>query len=116
MAPRPCIEPGCLDLAVATRCPSHQAALERLKRQRRPYTSAEKVRRARLVANWIATYGLVCPGCPWNEGRPHPVDPRTNPLTADHITPVAEGGPEDGPLRVLCRRGNSSRVSRSRTP
>jgi len=83
------------------------------------------VRRRRLVENWIAAYGLVCPGCPWNQGRPHPVDPygpNANPLTADHVTPVADlvaaGVPvavaEAGPLRVLCRRGNSSRVNKGK--
>jgi 5-methylcytosine-specific restriction protein A len=33
----------------------------------------------------------------------------TTDLTADHITPIAVGGDPLGPLRVLCRRCNSSR-------
>jgi 5-methylcytosine-specific restriction endonuclease McrA len=34
----------------------------------------------------------------------------TRDLTADHIVPVSEGGTH-GPLRVLCRRCNTSRGS-----
>jgi 5-methylcytosine-specific restriction endonuclease McrA len=30
-------------------------------------------------------------------------------LTADHVVPVAAGGPEDGPLTVLCRGCNSAK-------
>jgi hypothetical protein len=35
-------------------------------------------------------------------------------LTADHITPVAAGGAEDGPLSVLCRVSNGAKQNRLR--
>jgi hypothetical protein len=121
LAPTICID--CGRVSNARRCPACQRALERRKRQARPgYSYAERLRRARLVEQHIAAYGLVCPGCPYNQGRPHPVDPRTNPLTADHVTPVADairaGIPADvaeaGPLRVMCRKGNSARVNKGK--
>jgi hypothetical protein len=113
--PRECIELGCRQFTtVRSRCVVHQSALEQRKQQRRPVSYAERVRRAKVVANHIHLHGYVCPGCPLSDGKPHPADPDTNPLTADHYLPVAEGGPEDGPLRVMCLRGNSSRVSRNR--
>jgi 5-methylcytosine-specific restriction protein A len=87
----------CPECARATQAPRTQA-----KRQRRPYTAGEQKRRARVVAAWRATYGDWCPG--WQ--RPAH---RSNDLTADHVTPVGAGGPEAGPLVVLCRRCNGSK-------
>lgn len=61
-------------------------------------TYAEKRRRKATVLAWVAVHGFVCPRC----GH------RTTDLTADHVIPRFEGG-ELGPLRVLCRRCNSTR-------
>lgn len=49
---------------------------------------------------------------PWCSDCGHPGS-RDNPLTADHVVPVSRGG-RNGPLRVACRRCNSSRGSRRR--
>jgi 5-methylcytosine-specific restriction enzyme A len=88
---RPCLGCGQL-IASGSRCPQCK----------RPYTSAGRTRRARVVAEWINIYGAWCPG--WQR----PAHPSTD-LTADHQIAVAAGGPEDGPLRVLCRGCNSAR-------
>lgn len=104
---RPCL--GGLDgkpcgrLSQGTRCPDHARQRERVrtlaKRDRRPYTHSERVRRATVVEAHRATQGEVCPG--WQ--RPsHPTDP-ANPLTADHPIAVAAGGSEQQSLSVLCR-------------
>jgi hypothetical protein len=105
----------CGRLSRQRRCPNHQLDADRAQRARRPqlHTHVEVVRRARVVADHIHQHGYVCPGCPLSSGRPHQADPDTNPLTADHYVPVAAGGPEDGPLRVMCRRGNSARGART---
>lgn len=101
---RPCLD--CGGLSPGPRCPTHQRANEaartRAKRARRPYTSAERARRADTVAAWRDRNGDVCPG--WHTD-PHPATVN-NPLTADHPTPVGQGGPETAPLTVLCRRCN----------
>jgi hypothetical protein len=91
-------------------CPPCQRARHRAKDARRPqrHTYAETQRRARTVAEHVARYGQVCPGCPPSGWRPHPADPQRNPLTADHLHPPGAGYPEHGPLRVMCRKGNST--------
>ncbi|MCK2214275.1 HNH endonuclease [Actinomadura sp. ATCC 31491] len=97
--------PACLQLHDGTG--TCAGCSTRSKRRRRPYTAAERERRAQAVAEHRAQYGDWCPG--W--GRPdHTAEP-WNPLTADHIDPVARGGPEDGPLQVLCRSCNSAKGS-----
>jgi len=103
----------CLDCGTITtgnRCPSHRraqghAALS-TKRDRRPYTSAERTRRAAAVTAWVNANGWVCPG--WHRD-PHP----SRDLTADHTLAVAAGGSEDGPLGVLCRSCNSRKNNRT---
>ncbi len=63
-------------------------------------------RRAAAVDNWRLTNGDTCPG--WHT-PPH----ESNDLTADHIIPVAAGGPETGELGVLCRICNSRKQNRT---
>ena len=101
---RPCLVCGAP--SPTPRCPQHTRAgwrgtaqTTRAKRERRPYTHAERTRRAQAVAQWRATYGDWCPG--W-QAPPHP----TPDLTADHAHAVAAGGDEQGPLTVLCRSCN----------
>jgi hypothetical protein len=50
--------------------------------------------------------GDWCPGL-----ADHPAHPSAD-LVADHVVEVAAGGPEAGPLRVLCRSENSRRSAR----
>jgi hypothetical protein len=109
---KPCVAPAeparlCGVLSDRPRCPAHRNP----RRRRRPgYGAAERTRRAKVVANHVQVHGYVCPGCPLSDSLPHPADPDRNPLTADHLIPVGPPhfGPEDGPLRVMCRAGNSS--------
>jgi len=61
-------------------------------RQRRPGWDAGRKRREAIVKQHRAQYGDWCPLCGRSEVK----------LSADHITPVALGGSEDGPLRVAC--------------
>jgi 5-methylcytosine-specific restriction enzyme A len=69
-------------------------------------THAETKRRRRLVADHRARVGDWCPGL-----RDHPAHPSAD-LVADHVVEVAAGGPEAGPLRVLCREENGRRSAR----
>lgn len=108
MAPRPCIVTGCPHYTTAgSRCAAHRRQAERAKQARRPVTSAERARRARAVAEHVRTRGWWCPG--WRDQPPH----TSSDLTADHVWPVAAGGPEAGPLVVRCRRCNSARGART---
>jgi len=104
---RPCLEPGCPGWAsTGPRCPAHRLLVERRKGARRARTPAERKRRAVAVAAWVQANGLWCPG--WRDQPGHP----SNDLTADHVWPVAAGGPEGGPLVVRCRSCNAARGAR----
>jgi 5-methylcytosine-specific restriction enzyme A len=108
MTPRPCLSCGRL-VPSGTRCPDCERPRARQTQQRkraiRPYTTAEKRRRAAAVDQWRQQHGDVCPG--WQR-EAHP----SSDLVADHVVAVAAGGAESGPLRVLCRSCNSSRGAR----
>jgi 5-methylcytosine-specific restriction enzyme A len=112
VTPRPCLGCGRV-IPSGSRCPACQRprarATQRDKRQRRPYTTAEKRRRAAAVTEWVSTHGQWCAG--WQGREPHAVV-WPNVLTADHVVPVAAGGDEGGPLLVRCRACNSSRGAR----
>lgn len=100
----------CLDcpalIEQGPRCPRCTRPVERArtqaKRQVRPYTNAERVRRAEAVDRWRAEHGDWCPG--WRR----PAHPATD-LTADHVVAVGAGGSEQGSLAVLCRRCNGTK-------
>src|SRR6266542_1676800 len=94
---------GCGRPSKRSRCSTCQG-----KRPRPTYTHAERKRRAATVDAWRQRYGEWCPG--WGE-PPHPTSPR-NPLTADHVIPVAVSSDEDGTLTVLCRRCNGRKAHR----
>lgn len=66
------------------------------------YGRREAQRRADTVAAWVRLHGWNCPG--WQR-EAHP----STDLTADHITPIQLGGPQGGPLTVLCQPCNSAR-------
>lgn len=104
---RPCL--GCGRPARGKpRCNNCKRNQERAKHARRPdmRTHAETERRRRLVADHRATVGDWCPGL-----DQHPAHPSAD-LVADHVVEVAAGGPETGPLRVLCREENGRRSAR----
>lgn len=117
---RPCLgsqrnEPGHTLTAHGSRCQDCRGDRQRTKDARRPErrSYAEQQRRRQVVAEHVAAYGWLCPGAPDLRHDPHP----SRDLTADHIGPVAQGGTEDGPLRVLCRSKNSERgATARRTP
>jgi hypothetical protein len=92
----------------ASRCPPCRAEVEHRKATRRPTmrTHTETERRRRLVATHRAEVGDWCPGL--GQHLAHPCAD----LVADHVVEVAAGGPEAGPLRVLCRAENSRRSAR----
>lgn len=94
---RPCLDCGAL--SDGPRCPAHRRARAAAKREQRPVTHSERLRRAETVTLWKDTYGDVCPG------HGVPAHPSTD-LTADHPHAVAAGGREDQPLTVLCRSCN----------
>lgn len=96
---KPCL--GCGRLGSNSRCPE----CAKRKRAQRPYTWTERQRRAQAVEAWVQVYGYLCPG--WRRDAHESTD-----LTADHITPVAAGGREDGPLAILCRACNSAKRDR----
>lgn len=66
------------------------------------YNSSAQIRRRReTVAEWLSVHGIKlangdliarCPDCKQMRAR----------FIADHITPIALGGSEDGPLTVHC--------------
>lgn len=74
------------------------------------YNWSERKRRTRVVQLHRQQYGELCFG--W--GVPaHPAGPK-NPLCADHVIEVHQGGSEGGPLQVLCRRCNSRKSNATR--
>jgi 5-methylcytosine-specific restriction protein A len=104
----------CLDCGRKVRgrswCPRCWTAKEQtrsqVKRQRRPdrhNDHAERMRRARVVADHRAMLGDWCSG--WERQPSHPAAD----LTADHVREVATGGDPSGPLVVRCRSCNAAR-------
>jgi hypothetical protein len=71
------------------------------RKQRRPGYDRHRALRRKAVVEWKDIWGLYCPLCGhkdiFRDGSPVR-------LTADHISPVALGGAEDGPLSVHCYR------------
>jgi 5-methylcytosine-specific restriction protein A len=103
--PRACL--GCgRRVRGRSRCTDCTAQIERAKAQRRPdrRTYTETRRRARTVAEWRIQVGDWCPGY----GRPAHAAAK---LQADHVVEVGAGGPEDGPLQVLCPACNNRKAA-----
>jgi 5-methylcytosine-specific restriction protein A len=92
------------------RCRDCQTKRDQAKAARRPdlKRAAQTRRRREAVADHRATIGDWCPG--WERHGAHP----SADLTADHVTEVAAGGPEDGPLVVRCRSCNAARSANVR--
>jgi hypothetical protein len=93
----------CTNLVAKGRCPSCRPAWE----ARRPsaierYGPGYQRRHREAIADE--------PWCHWPGGCDRPITP-DNPLTAEHVIPVSEGG-RDGPLTVLCAFHNHLRRNR----
>jgi 5-methylcytosine-specific restriction enzyme A len=89
------------------RCPACAKGKQRDKNRRRTRSKPERRRRQMLITEHVRTNGWVCPG--WNRAA-HP----STDLTADHVDPVASGGPEEGTIRVLCHSSTSARGADNR--
>ncbi|WP_442864496.1 HNH endonuclease [Blastococcus sp. VKM Ac-2987] len=77
-----------------------------------PCTARRKaIRNAdRPIARAVVAAAPVCvctSDCPWHRGKR--TCGATTDLTADHVVPLSQGGTNEGPRRVLCRRCNSRR-------
>lgn len=97
-APKQCAHPGCPERVTArTYCNGHT---RRSPSSRAANDRAERTRRAKAVAAWVAINGWVCPG--WQR-PPH----ESRDLTAAHAAAVATGG-KHSPLTVLCRSCNGA--------
>jgi 5-methylcytosine-specific restriction protein A len=107
MALRPCL--GCGTLTPHSRCTACSNTRMQPRCPRPDYTWAERQRRKHTVDQHVTIHGYLCPG--WDR----PAHPARD-LTADHITPVASGAPESGPLQVLCRRCNAAKGDTIPTP
>ena len=85
--PRPCIEAGCPTIVYVTtgRCLGHERALQakRNKDPKRANYSSPEYRRSRLLA--FMNSGGLCAICGLAASE-------ADPLTADHIRPLALGG------------------------
>lgn len=108
------IQRRCLDCRIlcnTPRCKKCQGVYERARGQKkragRPYTHAERVRRAATVQAWVQQHGWTCPG--WQR-PPHPV--AAGALAADHPHAVGAGGDEGQPLAVLCIVCNGAKGAR----
>jgi hypothetical protein len=105
---RPCVD--CGKVCWGKRCrPCHLVATAARPRPALQNSWAERRRRAKVVAEWIEYNGMLCPG--WGRSE-HPVAK----LTADHDWPVGAGGPESGPLGVLCPSCNSRKRDKTVDP
>jgi hypothetical protein len=69
----------------------------------------ERKRRARVVQEWRAVNGDMCPGLPGIRPAHY-----SEHLTADHALEIALGGEEHGELTVLCRSCNSAKSNLNR--
>lgn len=85
--PRPCLEPGCPNLANASRCPAHTRNL---------YGGPWRRLSRDVIAAHRAMWGDWCPG--YGTAGHVAAD-----LTVDHVV----AGTTTGGVRVLCRSCNS---------
>jgi 5-methylcytosine-specific restriction endonuclease McrA len=104
MPSRPCLEHPCPNFTQKTRCPAHQREWERRRgtpAQRGYGPAYQRARRALLAT------ARVCAWC----GLPGRID---DPLTADHLVPLAHGGGIEGNLVAAHRSCNSVRGGATR--
>lgn len=101
--PRVC--PGCRQRVTGKclRCNASSASpAPKRQAKRAGYGRREADRRHDTVRAWVQRNGWTCPG--WKRD-PHPAKD----LTADHVDPLALGGPQSGELEVLCKSCNSAK-------
>ena len=94
---RPCLDPGCPDLTHRTRRAAHEREHQRNRGTptQRGYGRAYQKARQQLLAS-----ATVCAWCGYG--------PRDgDPLTADHLVPLAHGGGYEGNLVAAHRSCNS---------
>ena len=73
------------------------------RKAKRPYNHAERLEHERLIAEYVAAHGHICPVCGLEDGR----------LTVDHLQPYAHGGvAAGGEKRIVCERCNKRRGAR----
>jgi 5-methylcytosine-specific restriction endonuclease McrA len=78
-------------------------AVNARRKANRPYSHAERLEHRRLLAEYVAEHGWVCPLC----------KRETDDLEVDHEKPYAKGADaEGGPKRVICGRCNQRRGAR----
>ena len=108
---RPCLDCG-QSVRGWPRCRDCDAKRDRAKATKRPdqRLAAEVKRKREAVTDHRHNVGDWCPGVPELGRGAHP----TADLVADHVTEVAAGGAEDGPLVVRCRSCNSARSANIR--
>jgi 5-methylcytosine-specific restriction endonuclease McrA len=96
---RPCLDYPCPNLSTTTRCPAHERERERLRGTpaQRGYGPAYQRARRQLLAS-----ATRCHWC----GLPARVN---DPLTADHLVPLAHGGGIEGNLVAAHRSCNGAR-------
>ena len=113
MPQRPCLEPGCLEMAVpgGPRCWAHGRQRDRKRTAlRRHVTSAAAGGGAarRLRRQILRAGGAVCHGCGLAFGAPR--------IEVDHTVPISEGGADvDGNVRPLCVDCHAARRRGGRT-
>lgn len=98
--PRICV--GCRRRVIGKCDVCTPASAPRPAAKRVGYGRREADRRKDTVRAWVARNGWVCPG--WQREQ-HPAED----LTADHLDPLNLGGPQGGPLGILCRSCNSAK-------
>ena len=95
-----CRKRGCSDPSHKPRDFAHMGP----RRVPRDRSWKERKRRSDFIADHRNRYGNWCPVC--GDQDVHADGKRVH-LWADHITPVALGGDEHGPLRAMCSRCQS---------
>jgi 5-methylcytosine-specific restriction protein A len=103
MPARTCVDCGTITTH-GTRCPTHARAREARHHRVEYDTRAWRWARDRTLARHRKRWGELCPG--WKR-KPHLAGGH-NPLTVDHVIPLAAGGHLTDPtnLDVLCRSCN----------
>lgn len=68
----------------------------------RTISYAERKRNKQMVDAWLAEHGAWCPFC--GEADYYESDGKPVQITADHVTPLSQGGDWYGPIQPMCRR------------
>lgn len=108
-AMQPCLD--CRRPTFGRRCEKCTTAYEATRHNAAYDTPEWRATRARILSEWRAKHGNLCPGVPGEHAPHHDAD-----LTVDHVTRLADGGALTGqPLRVMCREWNGRLGARSQS-